>query len=115
MAVVESRHQAVALPAIPPVGVVVTVEVAYPPAATPESTPRPADTLSLAPTPAPAEVASTGCPMTEVCSIAAAASLPLTNVGPTSAPHPGGTGNVRRAAAPHPADRQPPRTPVGHG
>jgi hypothetical protein len=42
MAVVEGRHQAVMLPVVPPVGVVVTVEVAYLPTPTPEPTPYPA-------------------------------------------------------------------------
>jgi hypothetical protein len=41
MAVVEGRHQAVMLPMVPPVGVVVTVEIAYPPTPTPEPTPQP--------------------------------------------------------------------------
>ena len=41
MAVVEGRYQPVMLPILPPVGVVVTVEVAYPPITTPEPTPLP--------------------------------------------------------------------------
>jgi hypothetical protein len=41
MAVVEGRHQAVMLPVVPMVGVVVTVEIWYPPTPTPEPTPRP--------------------------------------------------------------------------
>ncbi|HUG61158.1 MAG TPA: hypothetical protein VMP03_04895 [Methylomirabilota bacterium] len=41
MAVVEGRHQTIMLPVVPPVGVVVTVEVAYLPVLTPEPTPRP--------------------------------------------------------------------------
>jgi hypothetical protein len=65
MAVVESRHQAVALPAVPPVGVVVTVEVSFRPTATPEPTPFPTATS----TPDPDE--------------------------PTPPPGAGGTGNVR--------------------
>ena len=65
MAVVEGRYQAVAFPVVPPVGVVVTVEVAYPATVTPEPTPRPTRT----PTPDPAV--------------------------PTPTPRPGGTGNVR--------------------
>lgn len=40
MTVVEGRHQTVTLPIVPPVGVVVTVEVAYPPTFTPESPPQ---------------------------------------------------------------------------
>jgi hypothetical protein len=67
MAIVESRHQAVALPVLPPVGVVVTVEVAFEPTSTPEPTPR----STLTPTPLP------------------------TPPGPTPTPRPGGTGNVR--------------------
>lgn len=65
MAVVEGRHQAVAFPVVPPVGVVVTVEVAYPPTATAQPTARPTRT----PTPDP--------------------------LVPTPTPRPGGTGNVR--------------------
>ena len=56
MAVVEERHQAVALPVLPPVGVVVTVEVGYRPSPTPEPSPPPTRTPApdpLAPTPTP--------------------------------------------------------------
>jgi hypothetical protein len=65
MAIVESRHQVVALSVMPPVGVEVTVRVAFEPTATPEPTPRPTRT----PTPDP--------------------------MVPTPAPRPGGTGNVK--------------------
>ena len=65
MAVTEGRHQAVALPALTPLGVVVTVEVAFRPTATPEPTPLP----TLSPTPLSSE--------------------------PTPTPRAGGTGNVR--------------------
>jgi hypothetical protein len=41
MAVVEGRHQAVVLPALTPVGVVATAEVALAPTATPEPAPSP--------------------------------------------------------------------------
>jgi hypothetical protein len=41
MAVVEGRHQTVVLPVLDPVGVVVTVEVAFSPTATPARTPPP--------------------------------------------------------------------------
>lgn len=44
MAIVESRHQTVALPVLDPVGVVITVEVAYPPTATSAPTPPPTPT-----------------------------------------------------------------------
>ena len=71
MAVVEGRHQAVARPVVPPVGVVVTVEVAYLPSATPEPTPRPTGIPTAAQTPTPADV------------------------GPTPTPRTGGTGNIR--------------------
>ena len=50
MAVVEGRHQTVMFPALDPVGVVVTVEVAFAPTVTPEPAPSPA--------PAAARVAS---------------------------------------------------------
>jgi hypothetical protein len=51
MAVVEGRHQAVVLPALPPVGVVVTVEVDFKPTPTPEPTPIPIRTPPPGPTP----------------------------------------------------------------
>jgi hypothetical protein len=51
MAVVEGRHQAVALPVVPPVGVVVTVEVAYERTPTPEPTPSPTPPSVPFPTP----------------------------------------------------------------
>ena len=52
MAITEGRHRAGAVPASAPVGVVVTVEVAFPPTATPASTPLPTSTPfpTLAPT-----------------------------------------------------------------
>jgi hypothetical protein len=49
MAVVEGRHQTVALPVLPPVGVVVTVAVAFEP--TPEPTPSPTPPSVPFPTP----------------------------------------------------------------
>lgn len=73
MAVVEGRHQAVALPALPPVGVMVTVEVSFAPTATPEPTARP----TLVPT------------------IDPWAPLHLTPPAPAPTPGTGGTGNVR--------------------
>jgi hypothetical protein len=68
MAVVESRHQTIALPVVPPVGVVVTVEVAFAPTSTPEPAPAP-----------------TAAPTVE----------PWAPLDVTPAPRPGGTGNVR--------------------
>lgn len=58
MAVVEGRHQTVAFPVVPPVGVVVTVEVAFRPTETPVPTPRPTWTPTpdpLVPTPTPGQ------------------------------------------------------------
>lgn len=61
MAVVESRHQIVALPVMPPVGVEVTVSVAFEPPATTEPTPRPTRTPTPdAPVPTPPGPGGTG-------------------------------------------------------
>jgi hypothetical protein len=51
MAITEGRHRANALTVVSPVGLVVTIEVAYPPTVTPEPTPSP--TASPLPTLAP--------------------------------------------------------------
>jgi len=75
MAVVEGRHQAVAFPVVPPVEVVVTIEVAHLPTETPEPTPRPTETPE--PTARPTRTPTPD---------------PLV---PTPTPRPGGTGNVR--------------------
>jgi hypothetical protein len=47
LAVGEGRHPAAAVPALAPVGVVVTVEVAWAPPAGPEPTPSPASAVAL--------------------------------------------------------------------